>query len=171
MAVLILGYGNPLGGDDAVGWHAAETLASLIRHPAVRVQACHQLTPELAAEASQAAIVIFLDAAADQPPGTVHCRRVLPERSGMLFTHQLSPAALLGLTERLYGRRPEAVLFSVGAHRFTEGAVLSSQVRNALPALLDQVCELVRRVLAAPAQSPSPKDPQEPEADIFSVMH
>ena len=47
--VLILGYGNPLRGDDALGPQVAEELAvRLGDDPRVTVQAVHQLTLDLA---------------------------------------------------------------------------------------------------------------------------
>ena len=169
MSVLILGYGNPLAGDDGAGWRAAKTLASSLEQPGVRVLTCRQLTPELAAEAAEASLVIFLDASVEIPPGKVSCRRVTPQPATAPFSHQFTPAALLALVEQLYGRRPEAVLFSIGARSFV-GENLSSEVEQALPALLEQVKELVARVMQAgkPADEPARSAPSD---DFFSVMH
>ncbi len=169
--VLVVGFGNPLAGDDAAGWRAAEALETRLRDPALRVLTCRQLTPELAEEASRAALVIFLDAGVDSPPGVVGCRRIGPGTAPAPFTHQMTPEAVMETAERLYGRRPEAVLFSVGARSFQAGAGLSSEVERALPVLLDQVCELISRTLAARRSSSPSGEPQEPEADLFSVMH
>lgn len=169
-AVWIIGYGNPLAGDDAVGWHAAEALQAELCDPAVRVLACRQLTPELAAEIGAAGLVIFLDAGVDVPPGVVQSRRVAPRPEQSPFSHHLTPEALLAVTERLYGCSPEAVLFSVGARWFSSGAGLSGEVRRALPVLLEQVRELLRRVRAAADTSP-PVEPQQTGGDLFSLMH
>ena len=169
MSVLILGYGNPLAGDDGAGWRAAEALASSLGQPGVRVLTCRQLTPELAAEAAEATLVVFLDASVEIPPGKISCRRLTPQPDAAPFTHHFTPAALLSLAEQVYGRRPEAVLFSVGARSFG-GANLSSEVEQAMPALLEQVKELVARVMQAgkPADEPARSAPNE---DFFSVMH
>jgi hypothetical protein len=45
--VLIVGYGNPLRGDDGLGWRAAERLRTVIQDAGVEILALHQLTPEL----------------------------------------------------------------------------------------------------------------------------
>ena len=58
---LIIGYGNPLRGDDGLGWRAAEQLAEIIPQSEAEVIACHQLTPELAEPISRARLVIFID--------------------------------------------------------------------------------------------------------------
>jgi hydrogenase maturation protease len=59
---LIIGYGCPLRGDDAFGWHAAHRLLKLAGNDSVQVLATHQLTPELAEPISHADLVIFIDA-------------------------------------------------------------------------------------------------------------
>lgn len=138
--VFIVGYGNPLRGDDGIGWRAAEFLAERLHVPNVEIRASHQLTPEMAEPISRADLVIFVDAACDHREGEVISRRVAPDCSpSELFSHQLTPEALLGLAKRLYGRCSEAVLLSVGAASFEYGETLSPAVEAALPALLEQV--------------------------------
>jgi hydrogenase maturation protease len=138
--LLILGCGNPLRGDDAVAWRAAELLADSLRDTDALVRTSHQLTPELAEAISQARQVIFLDADCGRRPGEVALRALKPASSlSELFTHQLTPERLLALAKRLYGRCPEAVLISVGAGSFDFGAALSPQVEAALPALLEKL--------------------------------
>ena len=67
--VLVVGYGNPLCGDDGVGWHAAGLLASDPRLDGVRVVTHHQLAPELATDVSRASLVVLVDASTDGDPG------------------------------------------------------------------------------------------------------
>ena len=138
--VLIIGYGNPLRGDDGVGWHAAQRLARSLADRDVAIQTTHQLTPEMAEAVSRAARVIFLDAACDQRPGEIALRTVQPDPApSEMFSHQLTPELLLALAKRLYGSCPEAVLLTVGAASFECGETLSPAVASALPALLEQV--------------------------------
>jgi hydrogenase maturation protease len=138
--ILIIGWGNPLRGDDGVGWRAAELLAgSLDRHD-VEVRVSHQLMPEFAEDISRSACVVFIDAACDNSPGEVRFKRVEPDRApSAAFSHQLSPPALLGMAEKLYGTLPEAWFFSVGARSFEYGEELSPEVESALPALVQEV--------------------------------
>jgi hydrogenase maturation protease len=76
--VLIIGFGNPLRGDDGFGWHAAQRLCERLGSPDVQVIACHQLTPELAEDIGAAERVLFIDAARDLPSGEIRCAPVLP---------------------------------------------------------------------------------------------
>jgi hydrogenase maturation protease len=73
---LIIGYGNPLRGDDDVGWEAASRLAAALPSEAVHILAVHQLTPELAEAVSEADLLIFVDAsdAASNIVAFVECR-------------------------------------------------------------------------------------------------
>lgn len=148
--VLVVGYGNPLRGDDGVGITAVEKLVERVETErkrgsyevpvAIRFKALHQLTPELAADLAEVDFAVFIDAACDNVQGEIVHRRVLPSHSAPdAFSHQLTPEVLLAMAERLYGRCPEAHLYSVGAASFEYGETLSEPVRAALPALLEQV--------------------------------
>jgi hydrogenase maturation protease len=137
-SALIIGYGNPLGGDDAAGYLAAESLGGL---------AVHQLTPELAEPIARAARVIFVDAAvAGQAsacqPGAIRERAIIPDPQPAAFTHHLTPEALLAMAQFLYGHAPEAVLVTITAASFEPGAPLSARAGAALPAVLHRLLEL-----------------------------
>src|SRR6185369_11175120 len=102
---LIIGYGNPLRGDDGFGYRAAERIPGAI--------AVHQLTPELMDPIARADRVLFLDACAEGAPGEIRRRRVEPLRSEGAFTHHVTPEALLAGVLALYGRVPEAEVMTV----------------------------------------------------------
>ncbi len=152
--VLIIGYGNPLRGDDAVGWQAAERLRERIRDGKVQIVTSHQLTPEMADPISRAHRVIFIDADCDNKEGEIAFRRVEPDRSASeLFSHQLTPEVLLGVASRLYGGCADGVLISMGAGSFEYGAELSEAVRTALPELLERVQKVCGEWLSAAGNS------------------
>ena len=137
--ILIIGWGNPLRGDDGVGWRAAERLAETLEGHDVAVRVSHQLMPEFAEEISRSGFVVFIDAACDNGAGELRFERVEPDCApSAAFSHQLSPQALVGMAERLYGSRPEACFFSVGGRAFEYGETLSPEVEAALPALLEE---------------------------------
>ena len=73
--VLVLGYGNILRTDDGIGWRVAECLADDPRLAGVSVIGCHQLTPELALDLSQASLAILVDAAVGPAAGTFDVER------------------------------------------------------------------------------------------------
>ncbi len=82
-ADLVIGIGNPLRGDDGVGWWLAERAEQLppgtpTKGPLL-VQTVQQLTPELAAELTDVRRVLFIDAW--WPPGQGSRLHEAPERS------------------------------------------------------------------------------------------
>jgi hydrogenase maturation protease len=145
--VLIIGYGNPLRGDDGLGWHAAQRCAAMLAPSPVNVVACHQLTPELAEPISQAGLVIFLDADTRGPPGQLSCRSIVaqPSEAGV-FSHHLTPQTLLACAQVLYAGDPRAMVLSISGADFGYGECLSPAVRTALPELLQYVQALVAAV-------------------------
>ncbi|MGC1408113.1 MAG: hydrogenase maturation protease [Acetobacteraceae bacterium] len=140
---LVIGYGNTLRGDDAVGQAAAQALAGEAATEGAEVIACHQLTPELAERIAAADRVVFIDAAADLQPGAIVVATVpaAPLASGV--AHHIDPRALLFLTTRLYGRTPDAFLVRVGAGSFELREGLSAAVASALPEVVATVRRLV----------------------------
>jgi hydrogenase maturation protease len=139
---IIIGYGNPLRGDDGVGWHAARRLEAVLQE--TEIIACHQLTPELAEPMSWAEIVVFVDADAQGPAGSVSCQTVTPGDSGAsALSHHVTPRQLLGWTQSLWGASPQAFLFSVSGQSFGCGEELSVPVGAALPELIERIGSLI----------------------------
>jgi len=138
---LIIGYGNPLRGDDGLGWRVAERLRALIRNPEVEILALHQLTPELMDPISRAGSVIFIDACVGPVPGEIQERSVEPQASGAAFSHHATPAALLAGARALYGRAPAATLITVTGADFS----VSDRLSPAVGARIDIVAAAAQR--------------------------
>lgn len=145
--VLIIGYGNPLRGDDGVGIHVAALLAgeqeeaAALHDPGVAVLACHQLTPELAPRVAAADRLILVDARAGGEPGALIEQTLAPlspsdAAASSTLTHHLDPAGLLAAAQILYGKAPSAVLLTVCGESFDYGEALSPRVAAALPRVL-----------------------------------
>jgi hydrogenase maturation protease len=142
---LVVCYGNPLRGDDGVGWRVADRLMADRRLAGVDVIRCHQLTPELAEDMSRAARVVLVDARLATTPGSVETLPVEPGPAGA-WSHALSPPAVVALAAELYGRVPPVSVVNVGADSFDAGEGLSPAVEAALRAATDAVL----RALTAP---------------------
>jgi len=154
--VLIIAYGNPLRSDDGVGWVVAEELRRRLASPEVEVLRLQQLLPEVAEGLSRADAVIFVDASCDGEVGEVRCEPVTPPLAKVQFTHQLSPAELLGLAGQLYGATPQAFCVTLAGHCFEHGEELSESVAARLPLLAATVEQQTKQILSASlASSPS----------------
>jgi len=165
MHVLVIGYGNPLRGDDAFGWHVAKKIAI----PDCQVLTCHQLTPELAEPLSQAGLAIFIDATVERRAERLKCQMwgeppacdsaVVPSnvcerphkpaqtagsQAWRLTPHHVGIDALLSLARDLYGRSPAAYVISAVGEAFDCGETLSP----AVAAVLDSAVNLVAQLIA-----------------------
>jgi hydrogenase maturation protease len=159
--VLVVACGSSLRGDDAVGPEVGELLTVRLAGTGATVIVSNQLLPELADDASRAQLVVFVDAAADRPAGSVSLRAVAPRRAAAAeadraagvavgearsldpFSHGMGPEDLLALTRDLYAATPDAVLVSVGAASFEPGAELSGAVRLAVPRAVEAVLHAI----------------------------
>ena len=141
---LIIGYGNPLRGDDGVGPRAAELLAETPFPDGVQVLVCHQLTIELAPQIAEADRLILIDARATGEPGSIQqcvLTPAIPDSASL--THHIDAQGLLAAAQMLYGHAPETMLFTVSGGSFEGGEALSPAVAAALPELLTQIREAV----------------------------
>jgi hydrogenase maturation protease len=138
---LVLACGNPLRGDDGVAIVLARYFRAALCEPQTNIQSSQQWTPELAEPISQSDIVLFLDASATLPPGTVEFKKVEPVREfSSCTTHTMKPEALLALAGQLYSHQPErAYLLTIGGQSFDHADRLSEPVRSAIPVALDLI--------------------------------
>jgi hydrogenase maturation protease len=145
MKTLIIGYGSPIRGDDAIGPLAADRLENSDLPLDVEVMSRHVLTAELVADLADKDRVIFLDAAVDTPPGEVRCRHIGPDASAVsTMAHFLDPRELLAWCETLYGRTPETYLLTAGGESFDYASYqLTPTADTALNAMLEQVNRLI----------------------------
>jgi len=153
LQALVIGYGSPIRGDDALGPLVADRLQErLSSQPeaqrvasAVEVQARHILTAELVDDLARAERVIFIDAAIDIPAGQVSRRRLTPDRSALSsMAHFHDPQELLAWCEALYQRAPEAWLVSGGGAEWGYACyALSDIAQQALEPMIAEVTSLI----------------------------
>lgn len=142
MALLVIGYGNPLREDDGAGWYVAERIAAL-HGDAVRVIQVHQLTPELSAEVSAAELACFVDARADEPDRGVEITEIEPA-DAPTRSHYSSPRGILATARALFGSAPKAYLVSLPAYSFGYSERLTPRARAAADRAVELLSELIR---------------------------
>lgn len=136
---LIIGYGNALRGDDGAGRTAAELLRERVQGPNVEVLSLQQLTPELMEPISRARQVKFIDASVVGKAEGFLCIPLRPAPACSRFTHQVTPETLLAGAQSLYGRTPEATLYTIRGLSFDIGEELTPSVRRAVEALVEEL--------------------------------
>ena len=146
----MIGLGNPLRGDDGVGWRLADALGE--PHLAL-----HQLTPDCAARLATCRRVLFIDAWVVDGDGAGNAwvvdddagrdgngaerrakrgpmlRRLQPAPAAPGLSHHLEPTALLWLANRLYGCSPEAWQLLIPAAAMGHNEDLSPALEALLP--------------------------------------
>jgi hydrogenase maturation protease len=132
---LLLACGNPLRGDDGVGWKIAEALELDPAYASVKVIITQQFTPELAEDLRDADTVVFVDASATTAAGEVTLVELSAAQAmPRMLTHHMPPDSLLKLTRELYGRLPQrAFAVVVGGESFELGETLTEAVQAAIP--------------------------------------
>jgi len=141
---VVIGYGNDLRGDDAVGQRVAKSVARW-RRPGVMAIAAHQLTAELATWLVPATFAIFVDASrAEGESSGFHSRRIEPSSGALMRGHTADPQALLALTQLAYGRCPPAWWITIPAQCFDFGGELSPTARRGAAAALRYIRARIR---------------------------
>ncbi len=153
MKTLILGLGNPLLGDDGVGWRVAEACAARLRGAAqieVDCLATGGLSLMERLVGYDRAILIDAITAADQPPGAVYRLHVedLPDASAghTGSAHDTSLQTALQLGRRMGAALPASVIVvAVQAQRvFDFSEELSPAVAAAVPRAVEMVMQILR---------------------------
>jgi hydrogenase maturation protease len=152
MAVLIMGIGNYLMGDEGVGVHVAQRLEQTALPPGIDVLDGGTGGFYLMEYFENYPVVILVDATLDERPlGTV---RLIEPRFAADFPRAMSThdIGLRDLVEGLaiLGKMPKIYLFAVSIEMVQPQQMeLSLELEQSLPALLEKVTELARAELNA----------------------
>jgi hydrogenase maturation protease len=148
--ILIIGYGSPIRGDDAIGPLVADRLIDTLQSDRVVVYSRHILTAELVGEVAEAGLVIFLDASVEGVPGEVRCRPLSPDPDASIsMAHFLDPRELLAWVAALYGQAPTAYLITATAETFDyAGYQLSPTADAAVQPMIDWTYKLIEQFTA-----------------------
>jgi hydrogenase maturation protease len=161
--IWIVGYGNPLRGDDGVGQEVAMALLqqknSVGGLASATITCAHQLLPEMVLDISRSRFAVFIDAAHDGRPGGSVSLQLLDELrepgpcqpSGASCWEDFTPANLLALSRCLFGSAPGGAVVTVGVVAFGLGTGLSPQVQAAIP----RAAAAVRLAISAVTERPN----------------
>lgn len=141
---LVIGYGNDLRSDDAIGPRVAEAVEAW-GVPNVSSLALQQLTPELAATLQNVYGVIFVDACRLPEVKEVQVESIEPaESEAAVMPHASDPRSLLALTKTLYSHSPYAWLVTVPGEIFDIGETISSVAEQGIADALEEIDYLLR---------------------------
>lgn len=138
--ILIVGIGNPLRGDDAVGWTAIDTLLQYPLNSNIEAIKVQQLTLDLVDAMETIDRIIFIDARLGQISGELQHRQIAANTcldAGV--SHFFDPGTLLAAVQALYGHHPIAELYTINADSFEYGADLTPSVQTSLDKLVTRL--------------------------------
>ncbi|HOW68439.1 MAG TPA: hydrogenase maturation protease [Candidatus Paceibacterota bacterium] len=156
--VIIIGYGNELRGDDAIGRHIVRAIeAQHIR--GVVTADLHQLLPETVELICPCRFAIFVDACLDSAISEVSVTPVILRAADLWRTHLANPESLLALCQAIHGRMPEAwwVRVPVFTVDFAQG--LSVAANHNKTVALDKIDRLLKRLIPNSFRQPKNSDP------------
>lgn len=148
---VVVGYGNPHKGDDAIGQKVVDQLQAS-NFSTLKAYAVSSLTPELSSKLAHANVVIFVDACKLKNTDTIQVKSLEPsgtETAGSVvpgFGHSCSPSSLLALTQSVYGHFPKAWWVEVPASDFTMNRPLSDLAARGVEQALRAITSLIGSV-------------------------
>lgn len=141
---LVIGYGNPLRGDDGVGWVLAEELEKKYSLPQVECQMSIQLVPEMAARFGEFDQVLFIDAAVSGNPGYISINEVKKgQATEKPLNHEFDFDEMVSFAEMFHPKIPKLTLFTVTGSDFSFGAGLSDDVVASIPEAMSVLENLI----------------------------
>lgn len=144
MTTLVIGYGNPLRGDDGAGLEAVRRLEASALN-GVTCRTLHQLAPEVIEDALGFDRVLLVDAAVGGPD--VRLSRVADDERAATAapaTHGLSPAVLWRLAQVLHGREMDLWVCTLRADGFALGAPISPACAARIEAAVQQIAAFLQ---------------------------
>lgn len=144
-SIALIGYGNDLRSDDGAGQKIANLVATWGLEN-LRTYAVHQLMPELAEIISRVDAVIFVDAYPAAEETGVKVVELTASECSQGITHSLDARSLLGLTQKLYDRLPQAWMVAVPAVNFELGESFSPVTESGIINALKLIDDLIARI-------------------------
>lgn len=148
--ILVIGYGNELRGDDALGPCIVRELERRAS-PGVRTLTLTQLTPDLAVDLAESQAAVFVDARIADEEDEVRVAALFPAGDRAWGTHLSDPAALLAMAQLLYGHAPPAWLVTVAGATFEPGSDLSAHALRRVNQAVVRVEQLIQKMNAQEA--------------------
>lgn len=159
MRMILIGLGNPILGDDAVGWKVVEQVEQRLRQPQYETEKLCDIVylsigglglMECLIDYDRAIIVDALSTG-HRPPGTITTQKledIIERAAGHTYSaHDASLNDAVNLARRIGARVPEELIVvgieTDSVHDFSE--VLTSDVEAAIPQAVENVIELLTR--------------------------
>jgi len=151
LKILVFGIGNPGRQDDGLGPAFISRLEKA-KIPEIYLEADYQLQVEDSLLFSEHQLVVVVDAIKSGRKPFVF-KKINPAGEASFTTHDLSPEALLYLTQVLYEKSPEAWLLGIRGHRFSLREKLSPKAQENFEEAYKFLVKVLRAVISSGSPS------------------
>jgi len=142
--IIVIGIGNPLRGDDGIGWYTVDRLEESLESREIEFTKCVELTPEFSEKISRSKFALFIDSRVESQEAEIKEEHIVPaEVFPALETHRLDPAGILAFSRSLYGKIPEAIMLTVEGKSFEYGEEISLETEQRVESLLVRAREIL----------------------------
>ncbi len=148
MRTLVLGIGNPILGDDGIGFHIAQELAKEIKDENIDVKDTSVNGLNLLELIVGYDKLIVIDAIMTEEAKAGEIYRLKPSSSETAWStislHHLNLATTIEIGERLFPKEMpgEVIIFAIGAQEVTEvTGEMTARVKEAIPRVINLVLE------------------------------
>lgn len=142
--VLVIGYGNTLRSDDGIGQIVAMEVEAWNFSYVTSIY-IHQLIPELAEKIAKFATVIFVDASLQTQKVTLTTIHDKPISKN--WTHHLTPASIIHLTEFLYQTKLQAYLIHIPIENLNFGEKISNLAEEGKQEALEIISNIINELV------------------------
>ena len=149
MRTLVLGIGNPILGDDGIGFHIVQELAKEIKDENIDVKDTSVNGLNLLGLIVGYDKLIVIDAIMTEDEKVGEIYRLKPRNSSetawsTISLHHLNLATTIEIGERLFPKEMpgEVIIFAIGAQKVTEvTGEMTARVKEAIPRVINLVLE------------------------------
>ena len=149
MRTLVLGIGNPILGDDGIGFHIAQELAKQIKDENVDIKDTTEDGLNLLELIMGYDRLVVIDAIMTEGEKVGEIYRLKPEDTGELVCsvaspHHLNLATTIEIGKKLFGGQipAEVIVFAIGTQEVTRVTEeMTERVREAIPRVVNLVLE------------------------------
>ncbi|MBA7614117.1 hypothetical protein ES703_21379 [subsurface metagenome] len=149
MRTLVLGIGNPILGDDGIGFHIVQELAKEIKDENIDVKDTSVNGLNLLGLIVGYDKLIVIDAIMTEDEKVGEIYRLKPRNSSetawsTISLHHLNLATTIEIGERLFPKEMpgEVIIFAIGAQEVTEvTGEMTARVKEAIPRVINLVLE------------------------------
>ena len=149
-SIVVIGVGNLMRGDDAIGLLALRALAKISLSEIRLVEIDGEATQLLEAVTGASGAIVIDACRSGSPAGTIHRFDVavspIPTNLGTFSSHGFGLAAGLELARSLEQLPRACIVFAVEVEEFTRGAALTPEVSSRFNELLATILNEIKRL-------------------------